>query len=170
MKPSSVTIGAASGPAQSALLVGRGPGRARLAARPRLVTCPLLLRFVSAIGSAVSVYLLLSVVPLYAKSAGASQGAAGLATSALTLASVAGEMAAPRLMARFGYRLVLAVGLVMLGAPALLLAASASMGPVLAVCLAVGLGFGLNVVAWREFPGPAALLRNGIVMLSYPVR
>ena len=40
------------------------------AARPRLVTRPLLLRFASAIGSATSFYLLLSVVPLFARASG----------------------------------------------------------------------------------------------------
>ena len=38
-------------------------------ARPRLVTRPLLVRFVSVIGTATSFYLLLSAVPLYARSA-----------------------------------------------------------------------------------------------------
>ena len=58
-------------------------------ARPRLVTRPLLVRFVSVIGTATSFYLLLSAVPLYARSAGAGTGLAGLTTTALTLSSVA---------------------------------------------------------------------------------
>jgi predicted MFS family arabinose efflux permease len=51
-------------------------------ARPRLVTRPLLVRFVSVIGTATSFYLLLSAVPLSARSAGASTGLAGLTTTA----------------------------------------------------------------------------------------
>ena len=53
----------------------------------RLITRPLLVRFVSVVGTATSFYLLLSAVPLYARSTGASAGTAGLTTTALTLAS-----------------------------------------------------------------------------------
>jgi len=96
-----------------------------------LLTRPLLVRFVSIAGSATSFYLLLSCVPLYARSAGASASLAGLATSALTLASVAAYLVAPRLMARYGYRLVLAGGLLALGLPALALAASANIAVIM---------------------------------------
>ena len=85
-------------------------------ARPRLVTPALLLRFATMLGASVSFYLLLSVVPLYARTA-AGGGAAGLATAALMAATVAGELVTPRLAARFGYRLTLAAGLILLGAP-----------------------------------------------------
>jgi hypothetical protein len=61
-----------------------------------LLSRPLLVRFVSIASSAASFYLLLSCVPLYARSAGASAGLAGLATSALTLASVAAYLVAQR--------------------------------------------------------------------------
>src|SRR5690348_13606285 len=86
----------------------------------RLITRPLLLRFVSIIGSATSFYLLLSAVPLYA-----GGSAAGLVTGALMLATVGGELATPRLLARYGYRKVAAAGLLLLGLPALALTASA---------------------------------------------
>jgi hypothetical protein len=85
--------------------------------RAPLLTRPLLLRFVSIIGAAASFYLPLSVVPLYAKSAGSDSGA-GLATGALLLATVAVELITPRLVSRVGYRLALTLGLVLLGAPA----------------------------------------------------
>src|SRR5689334_7623061 len=78
-------------------------------ARARLLTRPLLVRFVSVIGTATSFYLLLSAVPLYARSAGASTGLAGLTTTALTLSSVAAYPVTPRLMARYGTRAVLCV-------------------------------------------------------------
>src|SRR6266705_149125 len=58
-------------------------------ARARLLTRPLMVRFVSVIGTATSFYLLLSAVPLYARSAGASTGLAGLTTTALALAVTA---------------------------------------------------------------------------------
>jgi predicted MFS family arabinose efflux permease len=138
--------------APAALPPGGSPGAHRtpgpgLAARPRLVTRALLLRFASAIGSAISFYLLLSVVPLFAKAGGAGEGAAGLATSALTFAAVAGELVTPRLVTRFGHRWTLAGGLVLLGAPALLLAVSASTTVIVTVCVVRGVGFGITCVS-----------------------
>ncbi len=116
------------------------------APRPRIVNRALLLFFVSPVGAATSLYLLLSVVPLYAISAGAGGIEAGLATGALMFSTVAGELATPRLVARFGYRLAYAAGLVLLGAPALALTASASTTAILAVCVVRGLGFGIAAV------------------------
>jgi MFS family permease len=84
---------------------------------PRLVTRPLLIRFVSTVGATASFYLLLSTVPEYGRTAGASTGTAGLTTAALTLSSVAAYLVAPRLIARYGYRPVLAAGLAALGVP-----------------------------------------------------
>jgi predicted MFS family arabinose efflux permease len=107
---------------------------------------PLALLFVCTFGAATSFYLLLSVVPLYATSAGAGGTGAGLATGALMFSTVAGELATPGLVARFGYRLVLAAGLLLLGAPALALTASATMPAILAVCVVRGLGFAVTVV------------------------
>jgi len=116
-------------------------------ARPRLVTRPLLVRFVSVIGTATSFYLLLSAVPLYARSAGASTGLAGLTTTALTLSSVAAYPVTPRLMARYGTRAVLAGGLLALGLPALALAVTANIGLILAACVVRGAGFAVLCVA-----------------------
>jgi predicted MFS family arabinose efflux permease len=102
--------------------------------------------FVSTVGSTTSFYLLLSAVPLYATSEGAGAIGAGLATAALMGSTVATELATPRLLTRYGYRLVLAAGLLLLGAPALALTASASMPAILAVCVVRGLGFAIAVV------------------------
>ncbi|MFB0620383.1 MFS transporter [Streptomyces sp. AGS-58] len=117
------------------------------ASRPPLVTRPLLLRFVSVLGASTSFYLLLSVVPGYAASGGGGGGRAGLATGALMLATVVGELATAALVNRYGYRVVLAVGLGLLGAPALALAFSRNLWCVVAVCLLRGLGFAFTVVA-----------------------
>ncbi|MEV7885662.1 MFS transporter [Streptomyces sp. NPDC002817] len=114
--------------------------------RPPLLTRPLLLRFVSLIGATVSFFLLLSVVPAYAAESGGG-GAAGLATGALMLSTVLGELVTPRLVARFGYRVVLIAGLFLLGAPALVLTASRDIVWIVAVCLVRGLGFALTIVA-----------------------
>jgi len=108
----------------------------------RLITRPLLLRFVSIVGSATSFYLLLSAVPLYA-----GGSAAGLVTGALMLATVAGELATARLLARYGYRKVTAAGLLLLGLPALALTVSANVVLITAVCMIRGLGFAVITVA-----------------------
>ncbi|MFF7503950.1 MFS transporter [Streptomyces lavendulae] len=116
------------------------------AVRPPLLTPPLLLRFVSVLGASASFHLLLSVVPGYATPAGGG-GAAGLATGALMLATVVGEFATPALVDRYGYRAVLAVGLGLLGVPALALPLSRDLGWIVAVCLLRGLGYGFTLVA-----------------------
>ncbi|MEU1785806.1 hypothetical protein ABZ553_07955 [Streptomyces sparsogenes] len=91
------------------------------------MTRPLLLRFVTVVGSSASFYLLLSVVPAYAQGApGGSSDRAGLVTGALMPATVAGELVAPWLATRCGYRVPLGAGLFLLGAPALALTVSRS--------------------------------------------
>ena len=124
---------------------------------PRLVTRLLLVRFVSIVGGSASFYLLLSTVPEYARTTGASAGTAGLTTTALTLSSVAAYLVAPGLMARCGYRPMLAAGLAALGAPALLLAAPSSIGAIpsapsslaviMTACVVRGVGFAITCVA-----------------------
>jgi predicted MFS family arabinose efflux permease len=127
------------------------PGTPAAGPRPSLVTRPLLVRFVSTVGASASFYLLLSTVPEYARAVGASAGTAGLTTTALTLSSVAAYLVAPRLIARYGYRPVLALGLAALGAPPLLLAApsgiGASLAVIMAVCAVRGVGFAVTCVA-----------------------
>src|SRR5215211_7804952 len=112
------------------------------AARPPILNRALLLVFVASFGAMTGFYLLLSVVPLYLESVGAGGVGAGLVTGALMATTVAGELAIPRLLARFGHRAVLAAGLVLLGAPALALPASST----LAASLVRGLGFAICVV------------------------
>ncbi|HET6705704.1 MFS transporter [Amycolatopsis sp.] len=115
-------------------------------ARSSLVSRALLVRFVSIIGSAIGFYLPLSVVPLFAKQAGSDTGA-GLATVALLLATVAAELVTPRLVSRVGYRWALAIGLVLLGAPTLVLTFSDDIGVIVAVSVVRGIGFAIAVVA-----------------------
>ncbi|MFI8792225.1 MFS transporter [Streptomyces sp. NPDC055105] len=112
------------------------------------MTRPLLLRFVTVVGSSASFFLLLSVVPVYAQSApGGGSDKAGLVTGALMLATVAGELMAPWLAARCGYRVLLGAGLLLLGAPALALTVSRSLACIVTVCLVRGLGFAFTLVA-----------------------
>lgn len=113
---------------------------------PRLVSAPLVRAFGASFGALTGFFLLLSVVPLYAVSAGAGEAGAGLTTAVLLLSTVAAELVAPRLVRRFGYRLAFGAGLLLLGAPALVLPASAHLAAILAVSVVRGLGFGIVVV------------------------
>jgi len=118
----------------------------RPAPRARLVTGRLALVMMSSVGALTSFYLLLSVTPMYAVSAGAGSAEAGVVTGSLMLATVLAEFASPRLMSRFGYRTVFAAGALLLGGPALALLAPHSVVTIAAVSVARGIGFGLNTV------------------------
>lgn len=97
-------------------------------------------------GSGLSMYLLTSVVPLYLAANGAGGIGAGLSTAAMMFSAVAVELVVPRMLARWGYRVVLGLGLVLLGAPALVLLGTASLPVVLAVCVVRGAGLAILVV------------------------
>ncbi|HEX5088299.1 MAG TPA: MFS transporter [Nocardioides sp.] len=116
------------------------------ASQPPLVSRALLLRFVSIVASSIGFYLPLAAVPMYAAAHG-SPSAGGLANGALLVATVGGELATPRFVARVGYRWALAVGLVLLGAPALVLVGTASFPAILAVNVLRGVGFAITVTA-----------------------
>jgi predicted MFS family arabinose efflux permease len=122
------------------------PARRPARELPPLITRPLLLRFVSILGASASFYLPLSVVPLYAKTAGAGAGA-GLATGMLLLTTVGVELVTPRLVARTGYRLALSFGLVCMGLPALALLAPPDLALTVAVSAIRGAGFAVVTVA-----------------------
>jgi predicted MFS family arabinose efflux permease len=116
-------------------------------ARSPIFTRALLFMFVADFGSLTSFFLLLSVVPLYAASSGAGRAGAGLATAALTFATVAGELLTPRLVARFGYRAVFGAGVLLLGLPTLALSATPAITVIVAVSVIRGIGFAFTVVA-----------------------
>jgi MFS family permease len=103
----------------------------------------LVLRFVSLVGASVSFFLPLAVIPMYA----GSTSAAGWANGALLIATVLGELVTPRLVVRIGYRWALAIGLVLLGAPALALLVTPALPVVLAVGIVRGVGFAITIVA-----------------------
>jgi predicted MFS family arabinose efflux permease len=125
-------------------------------ARPTLITTPVLLLFVATFGAMTSFFLLLSVVPQYVTSPGVGAGGvgAGLATGALMLSTVVFELVTPRLIARAGYRVMLAAGLLLLGVPSLALTSATSLSAVLAVCIVRGVGVAIFVV------GGAALMAS----------
>jgi MFS family permease len=129
-----------------------------LVLRPAILSPALVLRFVSIVGSAVSFYLPLAVLPLFADAAGA-HASAGLATGALLIATVACELVTPRLVALAGYRWALGIGLFLLGAPALVLLAWSSPLALVAISVVRGAGFAISVVAGGALT--AALIPNG---------
>jgi MFS family permease len=122
------------------------PSTPSIAPRTTLLTRPMILLCTASFGAMICFYLLLSVVPQYATSIGASGIGAGFATGALMLSTVATELATPRIVARFGYRVTLAAGLALLGAPALALTFAHTMPAILTICLVRGAGLAIIVV------------------------
>jgi MFS family permease len=112
----------------------------------RIVSGQLALVFSILTGTLTSFFLLLSATSVHADASGSGTAGAGLVTGALLFGTVIAELAATRLMTRYGYRPVLAAGLVLLGAPTLLMLASVPMPVIAAVSFVRGFGFGLSGV------------------------
>jgi len=113
----------------------------------RLLSVPLAATFAAEFASLTSFFLLLSVMPMLAAAAGASSSGAGLITGSLLLGTVVAEVAAAAAIRRFGYRMVIAAGAVLLGAPALAMLVREPQAVMVAVSLVRGFGFGLCGVA-----------------------
>jgi len=129
-------------------LTQAGPGAGRRAPRgPRLVGVPLALTFLAEFASLTSFLLLVSVMPMLAAAGGASSAAAGLVTGTLLGGTVVAEAAAAFVIRRFGYRVALAAGALLLGAPTLALLPREPLAVMVAVSFVRGLGFGLCGVA-----------------------
>jgi Major Facilitator Superfamily len=116
------------------------------AARPRLLTGPVVRLFAADFAAMISFYMLLSAVPLYAADRGIGTAGAGLSTGVLMFTAVAAELATPALAARLGYRRLLMGGLVLLGTPALVLPAAGSLLALMLVSVGRGIGFAIVVV------------------------
>src|SRR3712207_5707419 len=95
----------------------------------------------------VGFYLLLSVVPLYAEEAGGGSSGAGLATAVFMLSTVLAQAWMPGVLARFGYRALLAAGRLLLGLPACFYIPLGEVAAILAVTLVRGAGCGAAIVA-----------------------
>jgi len=126
---------------------------------PRLLSVPLAATFLAEFTSLASFFLLLSVMPMLAAAAGAGSSGAGLITGSLLLGTVAAEAVAAAAIRRFGYRMVLAAGAVLLGVPALAMLAREPQAVMVSVSLLRGVGFGLCGVATGALT--AALLPPG---------
>ena len=109
----------------------------------RLLSVPLAVTFLAEFTSLTSFFLLLSVMPMLAAAAGAGSSRAGLITGSLLLGTVAAEVVAAAAIRRFGCRMVLAAGTVLLGAPALAMLVREPQAVMVSVSLVRGLGFGL---------------------------
>jgi MFS family permease len=113
----------------------------------RLLSGPLAATFLAEFMSLTSFFLLLSVMPMLAAAAGTGSSGAGLITGSLLLGTVAAEAVAAVAIRRFGYRMVLAAGAVLLGAPALAMLVREPQAVMVSVSLVRGFGFGLCGVA-----------------------
>ena len=116
------------------------------AVRARLLSVPLTVTFLAEFTSLTSFFLLLSVMPMLAAAAGTGSSGAGLITGSLLLGTVAAEAAATAAIRRFGYRMVLAAGAVLLGAPALAMLVPEPQAVIVSVSVVRGFGFGLSGV------------------------
>ena len=116
--------------------------------RETLLTRPVVLLTLVAFAALFGFQLLLSVVPLYADEAGGGSSGAGLATAAFMLSTVLTQIQMPRILRRFGYRRVLAAGLLFLGVPALFYGYADALASILAVTLLRGVGFGVVTVVF----------------------
>ncbi|MEV4141287.1 MFS transporter [Dactylosporangium sp. NPDC049742] len=114
---------------------------------PRLLSRSLLLVSAVDVLGLTAFYALLPVVPAAVAAAGAGGAAAGLTTGVLMASTVAAELVLPRVVARFGYRAVVAAGLLLLGLPALGLTVTTAFGAVLGVCALRGIGAATIFVA-----------------------
>ncbi|MDQ3791095.1 MAG: MFS transporter, partial [Actinomycetota bacterium] len=124
-----------------------GPETAATRGPRALASRPMVLVLFASFFTMVGFYLLLSVVPLYAAQSGGGNSGAGLATAAFMLSTVLAQLGMPRVLARFGYRAVLAAGLLLLGIPAFLYGPLGEIADILAVTLVRGAGFGAAIVA-----------------------
>ena len=109
----------------------------------RLLSVPLAATFAAEFTTLTSFFLLLSAMPMLAAAAGASSSGAGLITGSLLLGTVAAEAVAAVEIGRFGYRVGLAAGAVLLGAPALAMLPREPQAVMLGVSVTRGVGFGL---------------------------
>jgi MFS family permease len=96
---------------------------------------------------------LLPVAPLWAVHGGANEAGSGLVNGVLLLATIATQLFVPAALRRFGWRPVLAAGMVLLGVPALLYVTSDALGPVLAFSAVRGAGFGVLTVTGSAAAG-----------------
>lgn len=135
--------------------------------RPTLMSRALGMRFVSIFASSVGFFLPLSALPLFAE--GQATGAGGVTNGALLVACVVGELLSPWMIGRLGIRRTLGLGLLLLGAPLLVLLIASSVPAMTAVAVARGIGFAFAVVAGGALTAaliPAARRGEGLAIVG----
>ena len=90
--------------------------------------------------------VLLPVAPLWAVHGGADTSGSGLVNGVLLVFTVLTQLFVPPALRRFGWGPVMATGMVLLGVPATLYAASDALGPILVLSAVRGVGFGVLTV------------------------
>lgn len=111
---------------------------------------------------------LISVVPLWVVRGGANETGAGLVTTVMLIATVITQTFVPRLLGRFGLSLVLSVGLITLGLPAIGFGLSSDLAPVLLLSAVRGFGFGILTVTGSAVVGDLAPpKRHGAAIGAY---
>jgi predicted MFS family arabinose efflux permease len=108
------------------------------------LSAPFLVLCLSMLAAMSSFYLLLSAVPGHAAAVGGDVWA-GFATGALMAATIVGELAAARLVARFGRRTAMTLGLLLLSLPCLFTFADDAATILIATAIR-GLGLGIVLV------------------------
>ena len=90
--------------------------------------------------------LLLPTAPLWATHGGADEGGAGLVNAVLMLATVAVQTTVPWALRRWGWRITLSTGVLLLGLPSLALMFTDQLAWILAVSAVRGAGFAILTV------------------------
>jgi MFS family permease len=96
---------------------------------------------------------LLPVAPLWAVHGGANAAGSGLVNGVLLLGTIVTQLCVPAGLRRFGWRPVLAAGMVLLGVPALLYVTSDALVPILVLSAVRGAGFGVLTVTGSAAAG-----------------
>lgn len=89
---------------------------------------------------------LVSIVPLWAVRGGADEVGAGLVNAVMMAATVAVQTTVPAALRRFGWRVTLLAGVVLLGAPSLVLLTTDALPAILALSAVRGAGFAVVTV------------------------
>ena len=107
----------------------------------------ILLVYLASFGAFASFYLLLGVVPLFAREQGHGDFGGAISTAVFMLATVLAELVTTRVMRAIGTKYVLAVGVALMTVPVFALLLDPSLVLILIVSIVRGIGFAFVVVA-----------------------
>ena len=107
----------------------------------------IVLVYLASFGAFASFYLLLGVVPLFAKDSGHGSFGGAISTAVFMLATVLAELVTTRVMRAIGTKYVLAIGVALMTMPVFALLLDTSLALILVVSVFRGIGFAFVVVA-----------------------